>query len=101
MREDSGSSYSGVLPSRKVTTGFPDAGAGRSSRKRQTPLRSRAAFEERRSRQRDFNDDASRPPDFQAGWAISSKFPHCEQRKSWAAEGVTEEQPMQRKQNVD
>jgi hypothetical protein len=31
---------------------------------------------------------------------ISSKLPHCEQRKSWAAEGVTEAQPMQRKRKV-
>jgi hypothetical protein len=39
-------------------------------------------------------------PDFQVGSVISSKLPHCEQRKSWEGECVTEPQPMQRKQNV-
>src|SRR5580704_2760294 len=97
-REDCGSSYSGVLPSRRVTTRSSDCGTGRSSRNRHTPLRSRDSFNVRRSRQSDFRATGLR--EFQDESVISSRLPHSEHRKSCAAEPVIAPQPMQRKRNV-
>jgi hypothetical protein len=71
---------------------------GKTSRNRHTPLRSMDSFKVRRSRHRVFKAVGFR--EFHDESVISSRLPHCEQRKSCAAELATEPQPMQRKRNV-
>src|SRR5271165_1324718 len=70
---------------------------GRSSRKRQTPLRSTADWERRRWRQVDFSSSALGLASFQPGYVISSRSPQLAQRKFWAASSLRLPQAMQRK----
>src|ERR1700736_3066971 len=101
-RPQEGSSYSGVFPSRRVMTWLQSCNAGRISRKRQTPLSSRAFQEVRRCSQSCLSPAASNPaariPElvFQPGKATSSRSPQCAQRTLLAPSSPTAPHAMQR-----
>src|SRR5580658_9868679 len=74
---------------------------GRSSRKRQTPLWSRAALEVRRLSQRDFSAAGSKSAgSVHPEKKNSSRSPQAVQRKSCAAESGVAPQEMQRKRET-
>src|SRR5260370_21532031 len=100
-RAHRGRRYSGVLRSRSVMTCSLFLGlgmCGRSSRKRQTPLWSRASREVRRLSQRDFSVAGSKAgeSEIHPGKTNSSRSPQAVQRKSCPAESGVAPQEMQR-----
>src|SRR6267378_7765662 len=100
-RAHRGRRYSGVFPSPSVMTCSLFLGlgmCGRSSRKRQTPLWSRASREVRRLSQRDFNAAGSKAGESKVhpGKTNSKRSPQAVQRKSWAADAGVAPQAKQR-----
>lgn len=96
IRAHCGSSYSGVLPSRKVMAWSSLSSAGSTLRNRHTPLRSTADWESRRCRHTSFKSCEPGRASFHCGYVISSRSPQCWQRKFWLALSLRSPQAIQR-----